>query len=223
MKMKKPKEKEKYKHLSEASDEEMHEAFKMAGLWITSTMEDRTDSGAFSEANLGVPAVEYYSVRAYNTLKSPDCRWHWKKGTKLSTLMINVVKSDMAHTLRDYFNNGKPDVLPISSLIHEEDDEGNNDANSLLEIDSELQNTSFQVQSDLELLEELEAKELQRDRGYKIACAVAKGDPQLERYVELAFELSDYRAISKRMKTTKAHVLELEAELLAKIKVTFQK
>ena len=191
--------KQRLKPLSSATPEEMQEAFLMAGLWISSELEGHTESGAFSERNLGVPAVEYFPMKAYTTLNSSDCNWKWKEGTKLSTLFINVMKSDMAHVLRNYMDNGAPMVIPTNCM------ERNNDC--------------FMELSEMELLEDLQQKESRHSSGYKIACAAAKGNSQLEQYVELAFSLPDHRAISKKLRITKPQVLEIEAELIAKIKV----
>lgn len=221
--MQRKKNKQKYKPLSSATPEEMQEAFLMGGLWASSELEGHTESGAFSEQNLGIPAVEYFPVKAYNTLKDPKCKWRWKEGTKLGTLFINVMRSDMAHVLRDYIDDGYPDVKANSEYERDSaDEDGYDDANDMVEIDPELRRNGFEVKSDLELLEELEQKETRHNRGYKIAKAAAKGDPILERYVELAFDQLDHRAISKKLKKTKTEVLEIEAELIARIKMILQ-
>ena len=60
----KKKSKQKFKPLSEATPEEMRQAFKMAGLWITGEMMGLTEEGAFSVAFLGEPAVEYLPKRS---------------------------------------------------------------------------------------------------------------------------------------------------------------
>ena len=75
----------------------------------------------------------------------------------------------------------------------------------------------FRVQTYEEKLAELERYESQRDKGMKIARAAAKesGDPKLVLYVELAFTLPDYRAISKKMRVTQAEVKEMEESLIA--------
>ena len=220
--MKSKNSRQKYKPLSSATPEEMQEAFLMGGLWISSELEGHTETGAFSEQNLGIPAVEYFPVKAYNTLNSPDCKWKWKKGTKLSTLFINVMKSDMAHTLRDYIDNGEPMVIPASYLERDDEEDGW-ESNNVLDVNPEDREQCFQVVSDMELLEELEQKENSHSRGYKIARAAAKGDPKLEQYVELAFTQPDHRAISKKLRKTKPQVLEIEAELVARIKVMLRK
>ena len=215
--------KEKLKSWADATPEEKRGAFRMAGLWTSSELEGRTEKGAFSDANLGIPAVEYFPTRAYQTLKSRDCKWKWKEGVKLSTLMINVIKSDMAHVLRDYILDGEPDVMTNSEFERQDvSEDGYDDANEMVEIDPELRVQGFQVKSEMELIEELQKKELRRDAGYKIAQAAAKGDPKMEQYVELAFEQPDYRAISKKLKKTKPQVLEIEAELIAKIRIILQ-
>lgn len=217
--MKKKNSKQKFKPLSSATPEEMQEAFLMGGLWISGELEGHTESGAFSEQNLGIPAVEYFPMKAYDTLSKPDCKWKWKEGTKLSTLFINVMRSDMAHVLREYMDNGEPTVTPASYLERDDEEDGWDDANGVLDIDPELRQNAFQTKSELELLEELEQKETRHNRGYKIARAAAKGDPKLEQYVELAFSLPDHRAISKKLRKSKPQVLEIEAELIARIKM----
>jgi hypothetical protein len=70
--------------------------------------------------------------------------------------------------------------------------------------------------TEMEKLAELEAYQSQRDKGMRIARAAAKesGDPKLMVYVELAFTLPDYRAISKKMRVTQAEVKEMEKRLI---------
>lgn len=216
--MKTRKSKQKFKPLSEATPGELREAFKIASYWLTDELEDCTEFGAFSEANLGEPAIDYFPKRAYMTLKDPDTRWHWKPGTKLSTLMINVIKGDMAHVLRDYHLDGDP-LLKANCEFEREgaDEDGFDDANEPEEVDPEVRKGNIQVLTEMEKLAELERYESQRDKGMRIARAAAKesGDPKLVLYVELAFTLPDYRAISKKMRVTQAEVKELEERLIA--------
>ena len=168
--MKTRKSKQKFKPLSEATPGELREAFKIASYWLTDELEDCTEFGAFSEANLGEPAIEYFPKRAYMTLKDPDTKWHWKPGTKLSTLMINVIKSDMAHVLRDYHLDGDP-LLKANCEFEREgaDEDGYEDANEPEEVDPEVRMGNIQVQTEMEKLAELERYESQRDKGMRIA------------------------------------------------------
>lgn len=214
----KRKSKQKYKPLSDATPGELREAFKIASFWLTDELEDCTEFGAFSEANLGEPAIEYFPKRAYLSLKDPNSKWHWKEGTKLSTLMINVIKSDMAHMLRDYHLDGDP-LLKANCEFEREgaDEDGFEDANEPEEVDPEVRMGKYQVLTEMEKLAELEQYQSQRDKGMRIARAAAKqsGDPKLVVYVELAFTLPDYRAISKKMRVTQAEVKEVEERLIA--------
>lgn len=216
----KKKSKQKFKPLSEATPGELREAMKLASFWLTDVLEDCTEVGAFSEANLGEPAILYYPKRAYLALKDPKTKWHWKEGTKLSTLMINVIKSDMAHTLRDYMLDGEPIVTANSEFERDDaDEDGWDDSNDPVEVDPELRQNGFRITTEEEKLAELQRYESRRDAGYHIARQAAKGNPQFEKYVEAVFNLPDQRSICKRMKMTKAEVEALEDELVIRIKV----
>jgi hypothetical protein len=218
--MKQKNSKQKYKPLSAATPEEKREAFRLAGLWTTTRVEGRTEVGAFSEANLGIPAVEYFPLRAYQILNEPDCKWKWKEGSKLSTLMINVIRSEMAHVLRDHMLDGAPIVKANSEFEREDaDEDGFDDANDPVDVDPADRQNGFQVKSDMELLEELQQREKRRDKGYKIAKAAAKGDAVLEKYVEVVFGgASTDREVSKKMKKTLAELQELQERLIARIR-----
>ncbi len=214
----KKKGKQKLKTWADASPEEKRGAMRMAGLWISTEVEGLTEFGAFSEANLGIPAVEYFPLEAYRKLKDPNSRWKWKEGVKLSTLMINIIRSDMAHVLRDYMLDGEPMVKANSEFERESaDDEDYDDANELVEIDPDDRQQAFLVKSELELEEELQQYESRRDRGYKIAhgAAMESGDPILIKYVEVMFSgVSTDREVSKKMKKTLAELQVLQDRLL---------
>ena len=218
--MKQKKKKQKFKPLSSATPEERYRAMELATYWVTDEVEGHTDSGAFSEAYLGEPARLFFPRKAYEKLKDPNSKWTWKEGTQLSTLMINVVKSEMAHKLREYKLDGKPTVVPASSMERDHESGGEDEVknpNSVLEMDADVKRNDFDVMTDMEMLEELQRQESRRDRGYKIARAAAKesGDVKLMKYVEAVFENPDYRTISKKMKITQVEVKELEARLIA--------
>lgn len=133
--------------------------------------------------------------------------------------MINVVKSEMGHALERYEALEQPNVMPGSSFEREEGEDGWDDANDILEVDPDLKRNDFDVPTFEEQEKERVEWESQRDAGMKIARAAAQGDPLLEKYVELAFSQPDHRSISKKMKKTKAEILEIEATLITKIKV----
>ena len=220
--MKQKNSKQKFKPLSEATPEEKREAFRMGALYTSTEVEGLTEFGAFSEQNLGIPAVEYFPMKAYQTLKDTNCKWKWKEGTKLSTLFINIIRSDMAHTLRDYRLDGEPLTKANSEFEREDaDEDGFDDANDPVDVDEEDRLNGFQVKTELELLEELQQRETRRGRGYKIAKAAAKGDAQLEKYVEVVFGgASTDREVSKKLKKTLAELQELQERLIARIRET---
>ncbi len=222
--MKKTKTKQKFKPLGEATPEELREAMKLASFWLTDVLDGyETEKGAFSEAFLGEPARLYFPKRAYLKLKDPNSKWKWKEGTKLSTLMINVIKSDMAHAVRKYMELGEPDVMVARELVREDiSEDGWDDANDILEVDPDLKRNDFDVPTEEEKLAELERYESRRDAGYRIARQAAKGEAEFEKYVEAVFNLPDQRSICKRMKMTKAEVEALEAELIVRIKVVLR-
>lgn len=222
--MKQKKSKQKYKPLSSATAEERYRALELATFWVTDEVEGHTESGAFSEAYLGEPARLYFPRKAYETLKDPNCKWKWKENTQLSTLMINVVKSEMAHKLREYKLDGKPTVVAASSMERDQESGGEDEVknpNNVLEMDADVKRNDFDVMTEMELLEELQREESRRDRGYKIARAAAKesGDVKLMKYVEVVFENPDYRTISKKMRITQVEVKELEARMIEIFKV----
>ena len=218
----KKKVKQKFKTWADAKPEERRGAMRMAGLWTSSELEGLTEYGAFSEQNLGLPAVEYFPLEAYKKLKDPNSKWKWREGVKLSTLMINIIRSDMQHVLRDYKLDGEPLVKANSEFERESaDEDGFDDANDMVEISPDDRQNAFVVKSEMELMEELRAKESRRDRGYKIALAAAKesGDAMLLKYVEVMFSgLPTDRAVSKKLKKTLAELQELQDRLLAIIR-----
>lgn len=212
------KQKQKYKPLSDATPEELMEAMKIASYWLADELEGRTQSGAFSEEFLGDEARLIFPKKAYKTLKSPDCNWKWKEGVKLSTLFINVMRSDMAHELRRYIEEGKPLMVVTSSIKRKKagGDEEFDDSNGVLEVDPDLKRNDFNVQTEMEMLEELERYESLREKGLKVARAATKaiGDVMLQQYVEAVFSNPDYRTISKKLRITQAEAKELEARLI---------
>lgn len=212
------KQKQKYKPLSDATPEELMEAMKIASYWLADELEGHTESGAFSEEFLGDEARLIFPKKAYKTLKSPDCKWKWKEGVKLSSLFINVMRSDMAHELRKFIEEGKPLTVVTSSMKRKKagGDEEFDDSNGVLEVDPDLKRNDFDVQTEMEMLEELERYESLREKGLKVARAATKaiGDVMLQQYVEAVFSNPDYRTISKKLRITQAEAKELEARLI---------
>ncbi|MCR5040429.1 MAG: hypothetical protein K6A94_13980 [Bacteroidales bacterium] len=203
--------------LDGVSPADMQEALRLASFWLTDKLEGRTDGGPFSEAALGEPARLYFPKRAYMALKTGD--WEWKKGVKLSTMLIRIMKSDMHHTITDWYAKGEPEVVAISSLAEGKKARGDEDGD-LTDEDIIGRYGDFQSRmiTDMELAEELVMQEETRKLGYEIATAAANGDEKLLLYVQLVKELNNYRAIALKMRITMQKVKDMEAELLRKIR-----
>lgn len=178
----------------DVSLEEKMEALDYVSNWLTATLMGHTSKGAFSEAALGCPAVEYFSMRAYEKLFSG--KWKWKETKSLKTQLVDIAKSDMGHAVRDWVAKGSPDVTPMSQ---EEGWEGR----------------SAVAMTDQELVDEIEVRKKSLDMAYEIAEAKAKDDPELLKYLKAMRETKSYRGISKRLKINMGDVKALEARLMA--------
>ena len=183
-----------YNRLDAVSPEEMQEAMKLASLWLTYKLEGRTDRGPFSEVALGEPARLYFPKRAYMALKSGA--WKWKKGLKLSTQLIRIMRSDMHHAIEAWKAQGEPEVVVASR------------------IEPQVMGGGSVVKPDLELAEDLAAQAYQRKLGYEIAFAAVKDDPKLTLYVQLVRDLNDYRAIALKMRVSISEIKEMEKEII---------
>ena len=183
-----------YNRLDAVSPEEMQEAMKLASLWLTYKLEGRTERGPFSDVVLGEPARLYFPKRAYMALKSGA--WKWKKGLKLSTQLIRIMRSDMHHAIEAWKAQGEPEVVVASR------------------IEPQVMGAGYIVKPDLELAEDLAAQAYQRKLGYEIAFAAVKDDPKLTLYVQLVRDLNDYRAIALKMRVSISEIKEMEKEII---------
>ena len=183
-----------YNRLDAVSPEEMQEAMKLASLWLTYKLEGRTERGPFCDVVLGEPARLYFPKRAYMALKSGA--WKWKKGLKLSTQLIRIMRSDMHHAIEAWKAQGEPEVVAASR------------------IEPGVMGAGFIVKPDLELAEDLAAQDYRRKLGYEIAFAAVKDDPKLTLYVQLVRDLNDYRAIALKMRVSISEIKEMEKEII---------
>lgn len=184
-----------YNRLDAVSPEEMQEAMKLASLWLTYKLEGRTERGPFSDVVLGEPARLYFPKRAYMALKSGA--WKWKKGLKLSTQLIRIMRSDMHHAIEAWKAQGEPEVVAASR------------------IEPGVMGAGYIVKPDLELAEDLAAQDYRRKLGYEIVFAAVKDDPKLTLYVQLVRDLNDYRAIALKMRVSISEIKEMEAKVIS--------
>lgn len=173
--------------------EEMIPAFDTLGKWLTKKLKGRTDSGPFSEANLGEPAIICIPKRVYTTWQAGN--WKWKESLSLTTQLIRIARSEMSHIVRDWKAQGEPEVIAASQ-------------------DETVMQSLREMEAEEQVDEELKAL------AYEIAEQRLKDDQRLLKFLHLVRELNDRRAISKRLKITIVEVREIETEMLEKVKLS---
>lgn len=174
----------------DVSQKEELDALDVLGNWLTKKLKGKTDSGPFSEVNLGDIPVKVIAKRTYIKWKSG--KWKWKETLSLTTQLIRIARSEMSHIVRDWKAQGQPELIAAS---HDED-----------------------AQKALDLLAtEEEFDEELKSIAYEKAEKRLKDDSEMLRFLHLIRELNDRRAISKRMKISIVEVRLMEAELLKKV------
>jgi len=174
----------------DVSQKEELNALDVLGNWLTKKLKGKTDSGPFSEVNLGDIPVKVIAKRTYIKWKSG--KWKWKETLSLTTQLIRIARSEMSHIVRDWKAQGQPELIAAS---HDED-----------------------AQKALDLLAaEEEFDEELKSIAYEKAEKRLKDDSEMLRFLHLIRELNDRRAISKRLKISIVEVRQKEAELLKKV------
>jgi len=174
----------------DVSQKEELNALDVLGNWLTKKLKGKTDSGPFSEVNLGDIPVKVIAKRTYIKWKSG--KWKWKETLSLTTQLIRIARSEMSHIVRDWKAQGQPELIAAS---HDED-----------------------AQKALDLLAaEEEFDEELKSIAYEKAEKRLKDDPEMLKLLHLIRELNDRRAISKRLKISIVEVRQMEAELLKKV------
>lgn len=171
----------------EVPQEEELKALDVLGNWLTKKLKGKTDSGPFSEANLGDIPVKVIAKRTYIKWKSG--KWRWKDCLSLTTQLIRIARSEMSHIVRDWKAQGQPELIAASK-----------DEKAL----------------DLLAAEEEFDEEL-KSIAYEKAEKRLKDDSEMLKFLHLIRELNDRRAISKRLKISIVEVRLMEAELLKKV------
>ena len=182
---------EEWARLEAVTLEQKEKALKKLARWITYEIIHRgfdLDYGPFSFSAMGGNAVEVISQECYDALFTGE--WHWKPTRELGSMLIEIAKSKMGHTIRDWHAQGHPDIKLTSEM-------------------------SYREQVELDIARQWEAEANMRELGYDIARKVVNGNPKMMAYIEAVYETNDYRAIGKRLKMTLKEVQELEKQLLS--------
>lgn len=184
--MAKTNEKKQARRPDDVPQEVLMSAMDVLGKWLTKTLQGRTSSGPFSEANLGDIPVKVIARRTY--IKWASGEWKWKESLSLTTQLIRIARSEMTHILRDWKKSGEPEFVSASQ-------------------DEDVQRELDLMAAEEEMDDELKAI------AYEEAEKRLKDDPEMLRLLHLIRELNDRRAISKRMKISIVEVRVLETKM----------
>jgi len=182
---------EEWARLEAVTLEEKGKALKKLARWITYEIIHKgfnLEYGPFSFSAMGGNAVEVISQECYDALFTGE--WHWKPKRELSSMLIEIAKSKMGHMIRDWHNQGHPDIKLASEM-------------------------SYREQVEMDIARQYEAEAGMRELGYDIARKALGGNPKMLAYVEAVYETNDYRAVAKKLKMTLKEVQELERQLLS--------
>lgn len=171
-------------------------ATEVVALWLTKKLRNRTEWGAFSEAYIGEPAVDYFTHRLSVTFVRGN--WVRYKDEKMSTFLIRMVKSDMRHHVDIWRARGEPMMNTMSLLSDEQKD--------------------YAERVTSEVLKDLDDGDVLRSISLSIAEKVAEGDKEVEKYVKAMEASNNYRDITKRMKMNMKQVGVVEERLYEKVK-----
>ncbi len=181
--------------LKSTSDKVKNEASTFTARWITDQLGEYgfdSDDGPFSEAEMNGDPVWVICTECYLAIHNGD--WRWPEERKLSSQMIQIAKSKMAHRVRDFMKRDKAkDNLPTSQMTYTQ-----------------------QMQME-EAVGQWELEYTLRDLGYEIAATAVADDPLMLRYLEVLHELNCYDLIAERLGMTEREVIKLERKLLKRL------
>lgn len=160
--------------------------------WVTDQLAeygfDPVD-GPFSEAEMNGDAVWVICTESYKAIF--DGLWRWPENRKLSSQMIQVCKSKMAHRVRDYMKRNK-------------------DKDNLL--------TSHTTYTQLMQMEEAagqwELEANMRELGYEIARSAVGNDSLMLRYLDALYHSNSYDLMAEKLNMTEQEVMRLERKVL---------
>lgn len=181
--------------LRSTPDKVKNEASRFTARWITEQLAEygfNPNDGPFSQAEMKGDAVWVICADCYKAIHDGD--WRWPENRKLSSQMIQIAKSKMAHIVRDYTKRNKAnDDLPASQLSYTQ------------QLMMEEAAGRWEMESNL------------RDLGYDIAFAAVADDPDLTRYLRALYDVNAYDLMAERLEMSEREVLRLERKLLRRL------
>ena len=175
-----------------SADERVCELEKAAG-WLAKEIGGMTDGGAYGEAAIGCPAVEYFKMRAYE--KVFGGKWTVKPGEDLSKRLFKVMWSDKGHWVRDWREKcGEPYIIRSVDLT----------PSQMAEVEC----------AAISLDDAVIYHDKARDFAYELAENLAHDDPEILSYLKAMKKNNDYREIGRSMHKSKDEVAEIESRLM---------
>lgn len=167
-------------------------ASSLAARWITDQLAaydlDPFD-GPFSEKEMKGNAVWIICTESYRAIY--DGEWRWPENRKLSTQMIQIAKSKMAHIVRDFNRRDKAkDDLHTSQMTH------------------------TQLMRMEEAAGQWEMESNMIDFAYEIAEKAVADHPLFLRYLKSLREYRCYDLMAKDLGLSEREVLRIEKQLL---------
>ena len=148
--------------------------------------------GPFSEKEMQGDAVWVLCTESYRAIY--DGEWRWPENRKLSTQMIQIAKSKMAHIVRDFNKRDKAkDDLPTSQMTYTQ-----------------------QMQME-EAAGQWETENQMMDLAYEIAEKAVADDPVLLRYLQVLREYKCYDLIAQQLGMSEDEVIRIERQLLKRL------
>ena len=167
-------------------------ASSLAARWITDQLAaydlDPFD-GPFSEKEMKGDAIWIICTESYRAIY--DGEWRWPENRKLSTQMIQIAKSKMAHIVRDFNKRDKAkDDLHTSQM------------------------TYTQLMKMEEAAGQWEMESNMIDFAYEIAEKAVADNPLFLRYLKSLREYKCYDLMAKDLGISEREVLRIEKQLL---------
>ena len=176
--------------------QEFLKATEVVALWLTKKLRNRTEWGAFSEAYIGEPAVDYFTHRLSVTFVRG--KWVRYENEKMTTFLIRMVKSDMRHHVKIWRERGEPMMEDMSRLSDEQ--------------------KAYAERVTSDVLKDLDDGDMLRSISLSIAEKVAEKDPEVKKYVKAMEATNNYRDITKRTKMNLKQIAEVENRLYEMVK-----
>lgn len=173
-------------------DSVKEQASRFAACWITDQLAEYgfdPFEGPFSEKEMKGDAVWVICTECYRAIYDGD--WRWPEDRKLSTQMIQIAKSKMAHIVRDFNRRDKAkDDLPTSQMTH------------------------TQLMKMEEAAGQWEMESYMMDLAYDIAERAVAGNPLFLRYLKSLRKYKCYDLMAQDLELSEKEVVRIERQLL---------